>query len=205
MAYANQGLDTFPILRSKRLESASRSCPLLDGDPEAWVACCSRRFFPLARRIARDDDLALDILQESWVKILEVTHAYRGGPPACAWVRTIVANSAIDARRKRKAETREEELGQFERLEDPGQSPEAWAAEKELLEMLSAMLSVLPETYRQILELRYAQGLTTKETAEQLQISRANVSVRLNRAISMLRRRFERRMLEQAAEFRKSS
>ena len=152
----------------------------------------------------RDDEFALDILQESWAHVLEAIYRYRGGSPACAWVRAIVANSAIDAHWKRKAETREGEPGQFERLEDPGQSPEAWAAERELIEMLSAMISALPETYRQILELRYAQGLTTKETAKQLQISRANVAVRLNRAISMLRRRLEKRVLENA-KFQKSS
>lgn len=197
-------MDTFPILRSERLESAARACPLLDGDPEAWVACCSKRFFRLARRITGEDELAMEILQESWVKVLEAVQAYRGGAPACGWVRVIVQNSAIDARRKRQTETQGVEPAQFERLEDPGQSPEARAAERELVEMLLAMISVLPETYRQIVELRYVQNLSTKETAEFLQISRANVSVRLNRAVSMLRKRFEARGLVDAAGPKKS-
>ena len=155
------------------------------------MACCSKRFLPLARRIARDNDLALEILQESWVKIIEAVHTYRGGSPACAWVRTIVANSAIDAHRPRTHPSEDQDI---DVLEDPGRSPEAWAAQRELVNLLSAMISELPEIYRQILNLRYTQGLSTEEAATQLRISRANVSVRLNRAISMLRKRFEERL-----------
>lgn len=172
-----------PVLHSKELRVTARACPLLDGDPEVWVECCSKRFFPLAKRIVRDNDLAEDVLQESWVKILEAVHRYRGGPPACAWVRTIVANNAVDVHRKRNSP------GARDLPEHPAESPEAAAAAKELRELLAAMIGALPETYRQILELRHGQGLSTKETADLLHISRANVSVRLNRAVSMLRRR----------------
>ena len=60
-------------------------CPLLDNrNQEAWVACCTSRFLPLARCIADDDGLAEDILQESWIRVLKNVCSYRNGPPACA-------------------------------------------------------------------------------------------------------------------------
>ncbi len=100
--------ECFPILRDSGLERAAVPCPLLEGKEEAWVACCSKRFFPLARRIAGEDDLAQEVLQESWAKILKAIHAYRGGSPACAWVHAIVSHSAIKAGKARsKARERE--------------------------------------------------------------------------------------------------
>lgn len=42
-------------------------CPLPEGDLEPWIRCCTSRFLPLARRVAREDTLAQDALQESWI------------------------------------------------------------------------------------------------------------------------------------------
>ncbi len=79
------------------------SCPLLKDRNAAgeWVPCCSQYFYRLASRIVGDDGLAEDALQDSWPKVLRATHGFQGGPTACHWVRTIVANSAKDIRRKR--------------------------------------------------------------------------------------------------------
>ncbi len=106
--------ECFPILRDSGLERAAVPCPLLEGKEEAWVACCSKRFFPLARRIAGEDDLAQEVLQESWAKILKAIHAYRGGSPACAWVHAIVSHSAIKAGKARsKAREREVPIAEY--------------------------------------------------------------------------------------------
>ncbi len=93
----------FHVLPTPELKQAARDCPLLKCDSEAWIVCCSRRFFPLARRIAGDDSLAEDVLQTSWVKILQsVNHARFEGPKACPWVSKIVANTAENVRRQRE-------------------------------------------------------------------------------------------------------
>lgn len=67
-------VSNFHILPTPRLKQAARDYPLLEGNLEGWIICCSRRFFPLARRIAGDDSLAEDVLQTSWIKILEFTN-----------------------------------------------------------------------------------------------------------------------------------
>ena len=41
---------------------AVTDCALVEGNLEEWIVCCSRRCFPLARRIAWDDRLAEDAL-----------------------------------------------------------------------------------------------------------------------------------------------
>ena len=124
-------------------------CPLLESrtDREAWVACCSRRFTPVARRIAGDDDLAQDILQESWLRVLEHVGAYRGTPPACAWVHSIVRNCALEFGRKQHRATEEPaDPG----IEDPAPDPEEQARKREMISLLHEMVDALPATYREV-------------------------------------------------------
>ena len=187
--------DDFHVLPTPKLKKAARDCPLLEGDSEAWIVCCSRRFFPLARRIAGGDDLAQDILQMSWIKVLQSARACRGGPRACPWVHAIVLNTARDVRRK---EHHRGEVPfpkeQEDRPENPAQSPEALAQEKELLRLLRELVVLLPNTYRQVVDLRVYQGLSSRKTAEQLHISPSDVDTRLNRAVALLQRRLDARL-----------
>ena len=180
--------EDFHVLPTPKLKRAAQNCPLLEGDTEAWIVCCSRRFFPLAKRIAGDDSLAEDVLQTSWIKILQsINHACFDGPKACPWVHRIVTNTARDYDRKR-VRRREAPL-QSER--DPTRNPEALAQERELLLLLREMIDLLPGTYRQVIKLRFYQGLSNKQISRRLHVSRGNVAVRMNRAIALLKRRID--------------
>jgi len=182
--------DDFHILPTPELKQAAQDCPLLEGDSEAWIACCSRRFLPLAKRIAGDDSLAEDVLQTSWIKILQsINHACFDGPKACPWVHRIVTNTARDFHEKR-VRRRENQL-QGERAAT--QDAEALAQERELLVLLREMIDLLPGTYRQVLKLRLYQGFSNKEISRRLHLSRGNVAVRMNRAITLLKRRIDAR------------
>ena len=180
----------FHVLPTPKLKQAVKDCPLLEGNSEAWIACCSRRFFPLARRVAGDDDLAHDVLQTSWIKILQsLNHASFSGPKACPWVHQIVTNTAKEFHGK-QVRHREDPL---EDQVAPTRGPEALAQEREMLVLLREMIDLLPGTYRQVVKLRLYQGLSTKQISQNLHISRGNVAVRMNRAISLLKRRIDAR------------
>lgn len=148
------------------------------------------RFRPLATRIVGDVGLAKDALQESWCKALDAISAFQGGPVVCRWVRRIVTNSATDIRRRC---LRRREVGLDEAREAPaiGADAETLASDRETLRALRETVALLPEPYRQVIELRVERELSTSETAEQLAVSRSNVATRLNRALSLLRRRFK--------------
>ena len=77
--------------------------------------------------------------------------------------------------------------------ESPNQSPEALAQERELLVLLREMIDLLPGTYRQVIKLRLYQGFSNKQIARCLHVSRGNVAVRMNRAITLLKRRIDAR------------
>ncbi len=190
--------DDSPILPTPRLKQAAKGCPLLEGDREAWIACCSRRFFSLARRITDEDPLAEDALQESWMSILKTVDAYRGGSPACSWVGAIVANKAKDICKARsKVRKREVPLPESE-IQTPTPALDV-PAQAERLRWLREVVGLLPEIYRQVLELRYGQGLSPEEAAEQLHISRTSVNTRLNRAVALVRRCLEARLRQESS------
>lgn len=65
-------------------------------------------------------------------------------------------------------------------------------ANRELKEVLESSVQQLPEDYRMVFALRELSGLSTAETAEMLDITEANVKVRLNRARTLLRREIEK-------------
>ena len=180
----------FHILPTTKLKQAAKDCPLLEGNLEGWIICCSRRFFPLARRIAGDDSLAEDVLQTSWIKILQsINHACFEGPKACPWVHRIVTNTA---RNFHESQFRRREHPLLDQR-TPTQGPEALAQEREMLVLLREMIDLLPGTYRQVIKLRLYQGLSNKQIARRLHVSRGNVAVRMNRAITLLKRRIDAR------------
>lgn len=67
------------------------------------------------------------------------------------------------------------------------------AQEKELIVLLREMIKLLPDTYRQVLELRVYQDLSSQQTAERLHVSRSSVSTHLNRAVNLLKSRLDSR------------
>ncbi len=172
---------------SRPPERAACACPLLDGDYEKWIECCTKRFLRLAQFLAGGEEQAKDVLQESWIKILHKVGEYRGDPPACAWVQAIVANCAKDIQR---ADSRAAEISISEAagvFKDPALGAGVSAAQRQrLYRLLDAMVEELPPAYRQVVELRCGQGLSTQETADRLHISKSNVGTRLNRAVNML-------------------
>jgi len=67
------------------------------------------------------------------------------------------------------------------------QGPNQWVQNRELKQIIESSLSRLPKEYRLVFSLREIMGLRISETAALLDISPANVKVRLHRAKSMLK------------------
>ena len=179
------------VLPNPALKPEVTDCPLLEGNLEGWIVCCSQRFFPLARRIAGEDSLAEDALQASWIKVLQsINHAYFDGPKACPWVGKIVANTARNVRHQRQ-QRREVPLMQ---VQSETETPEAIVQERQLLTLLREMISLLPKVYRQVIELRVVEGFSTRQTADLLHVSQVSVRTRLHRAVNLLQRRLDARL-----------
>ena len=69
---------------SPAFEGTAKACPLLDSldNRDAWGKCRTKWFLAIAQCVARDDDLAQDAFQESWVRVFLPVCEYRDGTPA---------------------------------------------------------------------------------------------------------------------------
>ena len=181
-------------------------CPLLQGDLEQWVRCCTCRFLPLARRVAGDDDIAHDALQQSWIIVLEKLHQHRGGSSACGWVGAIVRHEAVHGvtaqRRELSLDAAGGESSPLAGQAQPDgalwESPEASAYTRELTRLLLEVIDELPPTFREVVRLRDLEDRPPREVARRLHISTGNVAVRLHRAHKLLRPRLLRRIAASA-------
>ncbi len=155
------------------------------GDPAAfevlyyryrdWVA-------GLAYRFTGDEFAAQDVLQETFLYVLKKFPGFRLTANFKTFLYPAVRNLSIAARRKTEryqaGETGEEAL---ERTAAPDIS-------EPNTEELRGVLSCLPEEQREVLMLRFVEGLRLDEVAQALEIPLGTVKSRLHNALHSLRR-----------------
>lgn len=151
------------------------------GDPGAFGELIQREqesLYRMAFLYTRNEDDALDALQEGILKAYTHRKTLREPEHFKTWLMRIVINSAQDLLKKRKPTAEWEDL---EKLSAPeGLSPE------ERMDLYDA-LDRLSEPMRQLLKLRYFDGLSNREIAHQLEVPEGTVAVRLSRARERLK------------------
>ena len=141
------------------------------------------------RRLA-DDDVAQDITQDIWLRVLRGIGGLRDPAKLRAWLFGIAHRTWIDTLRKkyRVVVADLDEVDQRE-LPDPTMSDEL---EQELT-AVERELARLPAVEREALTLFYLRELSLQEIAQALDIPIGTVKSRLHRARRMLRRELNAR------------
>lgn len=156
-----------------------------------------QKLYNFSLRMCRDPVDAEDIVQDAFINVFKYLKDFRYETKFKNWLYRIAASTCIKRRRKSKfAPERELSLDEFyhqEESESPKQVPN-WALmpldkllNNELLDQINQAIFSLPEKYRLIIVLRDIEGFSTAETAQILNVSPANVKVRLHRARLFLR------------------
>ena len=156
---------------------------IADGDSGALdiiYQYMNRQIYAVAYSVLRDFSLSDDVVQETYVKILEKAFTYRRGTNARAWVLSIARNLSIDVLRKRK----------FEGANDDAEQGEASRFDEGAL--ISSMtvknaLDALDDEERQIITLKIYAGLKHKEIASLLGITTESSKKKYQRAAAKLR------------------
>lgn len=163
-----------------------------------------RRVYSLARQILRQEQDAEDVTQQTFLSVLENLEGFREEASFSTWIFRIATHAALKIIRKRKGlntvsleEATEERDGYDsvahpEYIADWRQSPEQLVHRNETRLLLDQALAQLDEKHRLIFLLRDVEGFSVKETAETLNLSEANVKVRLLRARLQLREQLTR-------------
>jgi RNA polymerase sigma-70 factor (ECF subfamily) len=156
-----------------------------------------QKLYNFSLRMCRDHSDAEDMVQETFLNIFRYLKGFRYETKFKNWLYKVAASTCIKKRRKSKfAPEKELSLDEFRPSEDaapPDQVPQ-WALlpldkllNEELAGAINRGILSIPEKYRMVIVLRDIEGFSTAETAQILNISSANVKVRLHRARLYLR------------------
>ncbi|HVK07713.1 MAG TPA: sigma-70 family RNA polymerase sigma factor [Gemmataceae bacterium] len=169
---------------------------------EALVGRLQGRVYGLAYRILGQAQDAEDVVQQTFLSVIEHLDAFRGESAVATWVLRIATNFALKAlRTKRGRPTVPLDAGPddtYAAVPHPDfiaewrDTPDALAERADLRAFLDRAVAELDDKHRVVFVLRDLEGLSTDETAGALGLSVANVKVRLLRARMQLRERLTR-------------
>lgn len=150
-----------------------------------------RRAFAVAIGVLKNEQDALDAVQEAFVKVHKNIHKFEGSSSFYTWLYRIVMNASIDHVRKtsrRKSHEFDERMvhegsdvaGDGAMLPtilgaDPGKT----ALRHELRGAIAAALDELTEHHRAVMVLREIEGMSYEEMADVLQVPKGTIMSRL--------------------------
>jgi RNA polymerase sigma-70 factor (ECF subfamily) len=179
---------------------------------ETLVTRHERRLYALALQITRNERDAEDVVQTAFLKALENLNDFRGEAAFGTWITRIATHAALRVLRGRKGMA-SVAFGGDATPDNGGDDTSAaaphpeciqpWCLDphetierSELARLLDEAIEQLPPKLRVVFVLRDIQKLSTQETADALDISPANVKVRLMRARMALREMLTERLAD---------
>ena len=137
------------------------------------------RYYRLAYSYMRNEDDALDVVQESAYRAIRDCRKVRNKDYLSTWIYRIVVNTALDMLRRKKKENITEELPEIP-VEDQYQDLE-----------LRTVLNQLDDKSRTIILLRYFEDLKLEDIADIVGDNLNTVKARLYRSLKKLRLNLE--------------
>ncbi len=145
------------------------------------------KVYSVALRFAGEEAAAMDIAQDTFVKLFSCIRDFRGESGFETWVYRMVVNSCLDQKRRtRRMVPLADEL--MATLRASGDVL-ARMLREEIGNRVRAAVEKLPPDLRIVIVLRYTEGLSYEQVAEVLGCSPGTVASRLNRAHKALERR----------------
>ncbi len=168
------------------------------------IAGLQPRVYGLTFRMLRHAQDAEDATQLTFISLIEHLEDFREESSLATWVLRIATNHALKIIRKKRglktvsldaseATDRYSDLPHPEYVAPWAKTSQELAEDRETREEIERALGELDDKYRLVFILRDLEGLSVRETAAALDISEANVKVRLLRARLALRERLTRR------------
>ncbi len=159
------------------------------------VEANSGAIYRLALKMLNNPQDAEDVLQETFLKAFRSLSSFDGRSKPSTWLYRIATNEALMLLRKRRAPevSIDEPVDTDEGEQEPLQIvdwcclPEDELMSAEARAHLDRAIDTLPHSLRVVFLLRDIEGLSTRETAEILDLSETAVKTRLSRARLHLR------------------
>jgi RNA polymerase sigma-70 factor, ECF subfamily len=173
-----------PSAGDEQLVAAARSGDM--GAFEELVARHRDKIYARAFSMMRNEDEAVDLSQEAWVKSWQRLQQFQGDSSFGTWVTRIVINLCLDQLRKRKRqrtesiEAMDEETGGVERqMPVVTVNPTERLERGELRKKIDDALAQLSHEHRTVLVLHEFEDMEYKEIARTMECSIGTVMSRL--------------------------
>ena len=169
----------------------------LNGNKDSYVILVERYqkfMIDIISRYVFDKEDVKDILQELIVKIYFSLPKYNIKYKFKNWVHKITLNYVLDFIRKKNSRYNYEVVDMTQQqymFVDNSSTAEEEIVNKEILQKVYRCINSLKPKYKEVIFLRYAEGLDIPEIAEILGITVSNVKVRLHRAIKLIKKEIE--------------
>lgn len=145
--------------------------------------------------LAGNREVAEDLFQETWIRVLERGHQYDGRHEFSTWLYAVARNLTIDYLRRKSLISLDGLLEDEDHapVEPADTRPLAWevVAQHEQAERIRAALVGIPVEYRETVVLRFQEGLALEEIATVTGAKLGTVKSRLYRGLNMLMSRLE--------------
>ena len=174
-----------------------------DGDRSAFTALVRRhqgKLYNFTLRTLRSPQLAEDVTQETFVRVVHRSSDFRGSSKFSTWLHAIARNLCIDELRKAKhrrhasldapahgsadGEDGARPLG--EEIASKGQEPERATGGNELKDRIARAVDLLPDDQREVFLLREISHLPFAEIAEIVKVPEPTVKSRMRYALERL-------------------
>lgn len=185
-------MSNFPSMTDEQLVKAYEA-----GSNEAFDVLLRRhqdRIFSYILRIIKNEDIANDIFQETFVKAIQTIRQgrYTENGKFPAWISRIAHNLIIDYYRQEKSENVQSsdltDVDVLNRKELCEATIEDAIVTEQIRDDVKYLIKELPALQREVLIMRYYQGLSFKEIAEMTGVSINTALGRMRYAILNLRR-----------------
>jgi RNA polymerase sigma-70 factor (ECF subfamily) len=169
------------IARLRRRDSAALACV---------VGRYQHRLYRYLRRLVREPAAADDLFQQTWLNVVRQLDGYDSRRSFDTWLFAIAHNAAMDLLRRKTGESLEES-GCDPTASQPDALSAAMASERTAI--LASEMAVLSAPYREVLILRFEEGMKLEEIAEVTRAPLSTVKSRVQRALETLREKMTAR------------
>ena len=145
------------------------------GDIESFGELCQRYYAAMAAiayAVLNDHQLAEDAAQESFARALVRIKSLKERTKFAPWLAAICRNVAKDMIATRAKQISTKDISQVDKVENPDENDRA----------ISRAIEQLPESAKDLVVLRYYDGLSYEQISSVLGISKASINGRLTRA-----------------------
>jgi RNA polymerase sigma-70 factor (ECF subfamily) len=158
----------------------------------------NRKIYNFVLRMIRNDEVAIELTQDFFIKIFTVLHKYNFQYKFSTWAYRICYNLVIDYIRKNQAfvdSLSDDSISQKKMLESKNyisQDGFDHLEKDEIKKYLWETVELMPEKYRELILLRYLQELKYDEIAEIADLPVGTVKNRIFKAKELLKKEIEK-------------